>query len=123
MNMARQMMPQAGPTLPPMPTQGLDIRGLLQQIQQIGGLGGQVDAAWSPHEGSGYDGKGKPGGLAGLPPLTPTKLDVPQITLHQQLAGMQPAQALHTLGRAKMVAATMQHLRMLRQHGGVEVTA
>jgi hypothetical protein len=134
MNMAQQMMPQAAPPLPSMPTQGLNIGALLQQVQQLqqGGynarpwqfaLPGQLNTTHgTPISGAS---PGRPTGAGvrgGLNEPTMWGQGAPQgppkpaaQSIHEQLAGMNPAQALHTLGRAKLVAQTMQHLRMLRQ--------
>jgi hypothetical protein len=74
--------------------QGLDIAGLLGQVQQLQ----QMRSALQP---------GQPEQGA----------QDPDEELHHQLARMNPAQMLHTMGRAKAVAATMQHLRTLRAAG------
>jgi hypothetical protein len=110
-------MPQMAPSLPARPTQGLDIAGLLQQVQalvQPGPFGLQVNTTHgTPISGASQGqptGAGVRGGLD-----TPTQWgDKKFVPLHMQLANMKPAQLLHTMGNAKAVAVAMQHLRQLR---------
>lgn len=75
--------------------QGLDIRGLLGQVQQLQQMRAVMQQGVAPEHGE----------------------QDPDEELHHQLSRMNPAQMLHTMGRAKAVAATMQHLRTLRSAG------
>lgn len=83
----------------PQPNPG-DLRALIQQLMQ----------QQNPNAGA------YPMGPMQVSPATSVvQFDDPQHP-HQQLAKMNPAQLLRTMGQAKAVAQAMQHLRTLRQH-------
>ena len=119
---------QQGPSRPESPQpQGQPMQPYLPQMQRPGqppiDIAGLLASVQAMHQGAPYiAGHPDSGGYVQPSPglVHAISQDGGPTVAHSAgvLSRMNPAQMVHTLGRAKQVAATLQHLRQLRPEAG-----